>query len=133
MWPSLIAGGASLLGSIFSSDTSAQNTQANIAAQEQMQQQTQSFNAGQAQMNRDFQQQMSGTAYQRSVADMQKAGLNPAMMFGSGGPASVPGGSSASVGTPNMALSQKGSALGGIGMLLRLLSLLRSRISRLII
>ena len=68
----LISGGASLLGSIFSSDTSAQNTQAQIAGQEAMQGQTEQFNAQQAQLNRDFQasqvqsqeqfqQQMSGT------------------------------------------------------------------------
>lgn len=30
--------------------------------------------------------QMAGTRYQTAVKDMNKAGLNPAMMFGSGGP-----------------------------------------------
>ncbi|QCQ84630.1 DNA pilot protein [Blackfly microvirus SF02] len=143
----LITGGASLLGSMFSSNTSAQNTQANIGAQMGMQQQTQDFNAQQADINRQFQagqvtgqqnfnaaqvaqqeafqQQMSNTAYQRSAADMKAAGLNPMMMFGSGGPASVPSGaaassgsasgSSASVGTPNMALSHNRSALADLG------------------
>lgn len=79
----LITGGANLLGSMFSSDTSAKNTQMQIAASEQ-QQATQNA----------FTQQMSSTAYQRASQDMKAAGLNPMMMFGSGGAASTPGGSS---------------------------------------
>lgn len=57
------------------------------------------FNAQQAQLNRDWQTQMSNTSYQRSVVDMEKAGLNPQMMYGgvSSG-ASTPSGSSASSG-----------------------------------
>lgn len=39
-----------------------------------------------------FQQQMSNTAYTRASADMKNAGLNPMMMFGSGGAASTPSG-----------------------------------------
>lgn len=113
--PGLIAGGASLLGSIFSSDTSAQNTQAQLAAQQGMQKESEEFNAGQAQMNRDFQQQMSSTAYQRSSADMKAAGLNPMMMFGSGGAASTPGGSAASIGTPSVPMPQNRSPLGDLG------------------
>lgn len=127
----LITGGASLLGSIFSSDTSAKNSEANIASQQQMQAQTQTFNAEQAatnrdfqanqvQINRDYQTQMSNSAYQRSRADMEKAGLNPMMMFGSGGPASVPSGGSASgdsasVSSPNMALHNQTSPMAGLG------------------
>ena len=38
-----------------------------------------------------FATEMPNTAYQRASIDMQKAGLNPAAMFGSGGPASTPG------------------------------------------
>lgn len=111
---SLVTGGASLLGSLFSSNTSAENTAANIAAQQQTNQQQMNFNAEQAQINRDFQAQQSNTAYQRASSDMQKAGLNPAMMFGSGSAASTPSGSTASA-SLTAPKSEKTSALAGLG------------------
>ena len=54
------------------------------------------FNAEQAQIQRDYEERMSNTVYQRGVTDMKAAGLNPALMYGSGGAASIPSGSSAS-------------------------------------
>ena len=55
------------------------------------------FNAEQAQMQRDWQTEMDNTKVQRSVADMQAAGVNPAMMMGgSGATASTPSGATAS-------------------------------------
>jgi hypothetical protein len=127
----LITGGASLLGSVFSSNTSAQNNSDNLWAQAIAQQQAQGFNAEQsritrgfaadeAQRNRMFQDSESSTAYQRASKDMQAAGLNPMMMFGSGGAASTPSGSAgsagaASISAPNMALKNAPSALGGLG------------------
>lgn len=103
----LISGGAGLLGNMFSSQTSAANTQATINANAQSQAEAQQFNAAEAEKNRNFQygeaqnqmnyqSVMSNTAYQRASADMKKAGLNPAMMFGSGSAASSPAGASGS-------------------------------------
>lgn len=105
---SLITGGASLLGNFFSNQTASDNSDKNI----QMQMQTNQFNAQQAQINRDYQTQMSNTAYQRASADMQKAGLNPAMMFGSGSAASSPGGSVATAQSPR---SERVSPFAGLG------------------
>lgn len=42
------------------------------------------FSAEQAQKQMDFQQQMRNTQYQSAVNDMRSAGLNPALMYGSG-------------------------------------------------
>nr|WEW54393.1 MAG: DNA pilot protein [Microvirus Sku121] len=46
------------------------------------------FNAQQALLAREWSEKMSSTAYQRQVADMKSAGLNPAMLAGNSGGAS---------------------------------------------
>lgn len=56
---------------------------------------TNDFNAWQSQMNRDYQERMSSTAWQRGVADMRAAGINPMLAVSQGG-ATAPSGSSAS-------------------------------------
>lgn len=73
----LISGGASLLGGIFG------NQGERAAAAE----------------NRAFQERMSNTAYQRAMADMRKAGLNPILAYKQGG-ASSPSGSKATFKDP---------------------------------
>ena len=59
------------------------------------------FNAQQAEIARQFEERMSSTAYQRSKADMEAAGINPALQFlnsSGAAAASTPSGQAASAG-----------------------------------
>lgn len=57
------------------------------------------FSADQAQRQMDFQERMSGTAYQRVMADLRQAGLNPILAYKQGG-SSSPGGAMGSGSQP---------------------------------
>lgn len=80
----VIGGGLSLLGGLFAQDQT-----------NQRQEDAQKFNAQEAQTTRDFQERMSNSAYQRGMADMKTAGLNPILAYQKG-PASSPTGATAS-------------------------------------
>jgi len=79
----------SVLGFIGQQDTNATNLDiANRSTEASM---------AEAQRNRDYQTQMSNSAYQRQVADMSAAGLNPMLAYIKGGGASTPSGSTGQV------------------------------------
>lgn len=81
----LVGAAISGVGSLFTNATNKENVEATNRA-----------NAQQAQMNRDFQERMSNTAYQRGMADMKTAGLNPILAYQKGG-ASSPSGAQAAM------------------------------------
>ena len=65
--------------------------------QYQIAQEANAASAEQAQINRDYQERMSNSAYQRQVADLSSAGLNPMLAYIKGGGASTPAGSTGQV------------------------------------
>lgn len=87
VWDALIGAGASIAGGLIGSAGAAERNRqqreiaenATVASKEM------------AYAQQQFQEYMSNTAYQRSMADMRKAGLNPILAYQQGG-ASSPGG-----------------------------------------
>lgn len=94
-------GNKGILGSLVNSWTGAGTTG--------MQDEMNAFNAAEAQKQRDYETMMSNTAYQRQVADLQQAGINPIMAASNG--VSLPSSVAASSVSPSAATFQMGQML----------------------
>lgn len=82
---------------------------------EMMWQKSADYNTAEAQKNRDWQKKMASTAYQRAVADMEKAGINPILASGGVGVSAGGSGGAASMGASSMSSPQMGGATGQMG------------------
>ena len=73
------------------------------------------INSHEAAKQRAWEKMMSDTQYQRAVADLKAAGLNPAMMYASGGSgAGTPSGASATSGGTNGNIFNAIGAISGL-------------------
>ncbi len=109
--PTTDGGFFSGIRNIFTGDT-------DYARERELQDISNAFSASEAQKSRDFSERMSSSAYQRAMADMKAAGLNPALAISQGG-ASTPSSAYASASSAHAGKSGQGltalltSLLGG--------------------
>lgn len=89
----LIGGVGSVIGGLFGSEATSESNATNVA----LARENRDWQAQQNEISRNWMEEMSNTAYQRSVADMKAAGINPIMAYAQGG-ASTPGNSPTSGG-----------------------------------
>lgn len=76
------------------------------------------FNANEAQKQRDWERMMSDTQYQRAVADLKAAGLNPWLALQNGGfSGSTPSGSSASSSSGSSSMANNKSIMVAAGLI----------------
>jgi len=109
-----ISAGGSLLGGMMGQSGQQATNAKMMEFQNEQRYLSQLYNTAEAQKSRDWQEEMSNTAYQRAMADMRAAGLNPIMAFAQGG-ASTPGGAQGSIGYSGASLGNPG-ALAGAGV-----------------
>lgn len=70
---------------------------------------TNSANQAIAREQMDFQERMSNTSYQRAVADLSAAGLNPMLAYSNGGASSPPGASAVMTNSADAAVRARGT------------------------
>ena len=94
MWPAIgtaIAGGLSLFGGERANKGRAREAEKQRTFSAGEAQKQREFSSGEAGTQRSFQERMRNTSWQAGIADMEAAGINPALAYSQGG-ASSPGG-----------------------------------------